>query len=91
MKITIKDKEIELKYTMRSMLMYENMTDKTFTPTTLTDIITYFYCVVISSSKDYSLSFDEFIDYLDENVDVVSEFSTWIVDIITNQNNLKKN
>jgi len=91
MKITIKDKEIELKYTMRSMLMYENITEKTFSPSTMTDIITYMYCVVLSSAKDYSISYDEFIDYLDENVDVVNEFSQWLIDVVAVHNGLKKN
>jgi len=91
MKITIKDKEIELKYTMRSMLMYENITEKTFSPNTMTDIITYMYCVVLSSAKDYSISYDEFIDYLDENVDVVNEFSQWLIDVVAVHNGLKKN
>lgn len=91
MKITIKDKEIELKYTMRSMLMYENITDKTFMPNTMTDIVTYMYCVVLSSTKDYSLSFDDFLDYIDENVGVINEFSQWLTDIVAVHNNLKKN
>lgn len=91
MKITIKDKEIELKYTMRSMLMYENITGKTFMPNTLTDIVTYMYCVVLSSTKDYSLSFDDFLDYIDGNVDVMNEFSQWLIDVVAVHNNLKKN
>lgn len=91
MKITIKDKEIELKYTMRSMLMYENITNKTFAPNTMNDIVTYMYCVVLASTKDYSISYDEFIDYLDENIDVVNEFSQWLMDVVAVHNELKKN
>ena len=53
MTITINEKTIELKYSLRAMLMYENMTDKTFNPSTLTDVITYMYCIVVSSSQDY--------------------------------------
>ena len=91
MKITIKDKEIELKYTMRSMLMYENITEKSFVPNTMTDIVTYMYCVVLSSTKDYSITYDEFLDYLDENIDVVNEFSQWLIDVVAIHNKLKKN
>lgn len=91
MKITINDKEIELKYTMRSMMLYENITEKSFTPSTMTDLITFMYCIVVSSSKDYSLKFDDFIDYLDENPAVLNEFSEWIVNIISANDNLKKN
>lgn len=90
MKITIKDKEIELKYTLRSMIMYENITEQTFNPTTMTDIITYMYCVVIASSKDYSLKFDEFIDYIDDNPSIITEFGTWIQEVVKTNDIFKK-
>ena len=90
MKIKIKDKEIELKYSIRSMIMYENITNKSFGTQTLTDVITYMYCVVVSSAKDYSITFDEFIDYIDDNASVLGEFSNWILDIANTNENIKK-
>lgn len=92
MKITIKEKEIELKYSIRSLIMYENMTDKTLSVSnSLTDMIVFMYCVVISSSKDYSLTFDEFIDFLDENMDFIAQFSEWLQNNINTNNNIRKN
>jgi hypothetical protein len=92
MKLNIKDKEIELKYSIRALLMYENMTDKTLsTSTLLTDMIVFMYCVVISSSKDYSLSFDDFIDFLDENPDAIQEFAEWLKNNVNSNNNFTKN
>jgi len=92
MKLNIKDKEIELKYSIRALLMYENMTDKTFsTSTLLTDMVVFMYCVVISSSKDYSLSFDDFIDFLDENPDAIQEFAEWLKNNVNSNNNFTKN
>ena len=91
MKVNIKGNEIELKYTMRSMILFENITDKTFNPEGVTDILTYFYCVVLASSKDYTLTFDEFIDFIDDNPNIMKEFSEWLM-VSVNQNNiLKKN
>ena len=37
-----------------------------------------------------SITFDEFIDYLDENPSVINEFGDWIQDIIKTQNSFKK-
>lgn len=92
MKLNIKDKEIELKYSIRALLMYENMTEKTFsTSTLLTDMIVFMYCIVISSSKDYSLSFDDFIDYLDENPNAIQEFAEWLKNNVNSNNNFTKN
>jgi len=67
MKIRFKEKEIELRQSMRALLAYENISNKNFEPKNLTDILTYMYCIVLTSSKDYSITFDEFIDYIDEN------------------------
>lgn len=91
MKVTIKDKEIELKYSIRSMLMYENITGKSFNPETLTDVITFMYCVFVSSSNDYSLKFDDFINELDENPDIVKQFSEWLQSSATGNETFKKN
>ena len=69
MKISINNKQITLKYSLRAMMMYENITEGNLTPSSLTDVIVFFYCVVLSSSMDYSLELETFIDWLDENPD----------------------
>ena len=75
MKVVIKEQEIELKKTMRSYMMFESITDKAFAPKTLTDMVTYFYCVVMSSHKVLELQFDEFIDLLDEHDEMMPQFT----------------
>lgn len=90
MKITINEKEIELKYSFRALMMYENINGNTYNGGGLTEAITLFYCIVVTSSKDYSLDYDYFIDWLDENQDTLKEFFTWISTIGNNQNKLKK-
>ena len=90
MKITIKGNEIELKYSIRALMMYENVEGKTFQPKSLQDIMTFFYCVVISSSKDYSITFDDFIDFVDEDNTLITNFTEWLLATTDNQNKLKK-
>ena len=91
MTITINDKDIELKYTLRSMMMYENITGKTFAPEGVSDILTFVYCVVVASAKNYELEFDDFLDLIDENQDKLNEFSLWLTNVVATQNYLKKN
>ena len=91
MTITINDKDIELKYTLRSMMMYENITGKTFAPEGVSDILTFVYCVVVASAKNYELQFDDFLDLIDENQDKLNEFSLWLTNVVATQNYLKKN
>lgn len=81
MKITINNHEVELKKSFRSYVIYESITDKIFAPKTMSDIITYFYSVVLSSDKDTNLTFDEFIDWLDENENALNDFEQWLTKI----------
>lgn len=81
MEIKINGKEIELRKTMRSYILYESITDKAFAPKNLTDTVTYFYCVVMASDKNLQLEFDDFLDWIDENEGIMEEFSKWLYNI----------
>lgn len=79
MKITINEIEYDVKYSFRAHMVYENSTNKTYPNNTITDLIIFFYCCLLASNKDISLSMDEFIDYLDENPDKLTEFSNLLI------------
>lgn len=85
------NKEIELKYSIRAMIMYENITNKNFEPTNLSDILTFFYCIVVTSLKDYSYSFDDFLDEIDADPTKLEKLTEWLNGNVLNQNNFKKN
>ncbi len=85
------NREVELKYSIRAMMMYENITGNSFNPQNLTDILTFFYCIVVSSMKDYSYSFENFIDELDNEPSKLEELTKWMNSNISNQNTFKKN
>lgn len=79
MKVTIKGKEITLQGTFRAMIAYEQIMGHAFNPTTVTDMLVYFYSVVISN-KDFkdTLTFDEFCDILDEDSTLMPSFTEWL-------------
>ena len=81
MKVTIKEKEITLKSSFRALIAYEQITNHVFNPSTITDMILYFYCIIISSKEfDEPMTFDEFMDYLDEHQDLLNTFTTWLTE-----------
>ena len=96
MEIKINDKTIQLKKSFRSLIAYESATGKAFNPSTITESIMYFYCVIISSDSDLELSFDTFMDWLDDNPMALQEFTEWIVEhnkvdnTLTKKKNTKK-
>ena len=88
MEIVIKNKTIDLKYTFRALMIYENITQKSFNPKGISDVVVFFYSVVVASTKDTTLSFDDFIDWLDDNATAINEFSVWLTSIFTAQSGL---
>lgn len=90
MKVSINGIDVELKYTMRSLMIYEKKFGKTFQPEGLTEMLAYFYSTVLASDKNIMLTFDEFIDYLDKNQNLVTDFAEWLVKV-TEVNQYVKN
>ena len=82
MKITINDKEITLKHTFRSFIIYENITKKSFEFKGLTEILIYFYSTIMASDKELDLSFDDFIEWLDDNPQSIQDFSKWLMSTV---------
>ena len=80
MEITIKNKTITLKRTFRSLIAYESATGKAFNPKTVTESIMYFYCVIIASDMELELTYDEFMDWLDDNPKALQDFTQWLIE-----------
>lgn len=81
MKITYHEKEYELRYSFRALMIYENITGKSFQPQSLTDIIIFFYATLLGVTKDNPVKYDDFLDWLDENPAEVNNFSQWLMDV----------
>lgn len=79
MKIQILGRDIELKATFRAYIIFENITGKSFQQlSTLADVLTFFYATILGSAKITDISFDAFLDFIDENPNIVAEFSEWM-------------
>ena len=88
MEITIKGNTVSLKYSFRALMIYENITQKSFNPKGISDVVVFFYSVVVASTKDTTLSFDDFIDWLDDNATAINDFSVWITSVFNAQSGL---
>ena len=88
MTIKIGDREIKLKYSFRALLLYENILKKSFAPETTTDVLVFMFCVIMGSAKDLQLDFNEFLDMIDENPHLMTEFAEWLTGEINKTNTL---
>ncbi len=92
MKIKINNEEIELVYSFRSAVYFEQIAGHNldFTKMSQNDLITLFYCVVIASlqkAKKPVITMLDFMDAIDENdgEKCIIDFSNWYVQTITAQ------
>ena len=66
--MTIKGQDYKLKYTLRALFIYEQITGKAFELKTITDEYLFFYCVLMANNPDSSLTFEELIEAIDEDM-----------------------
>ena len=92
MKLKINNEEIELVYSFRSAVYFEQIAGHNldFTKMSQNDLITLFYCVVIASlqkAKKPIITMLDFMDAIDENdgEKCIVDFSNWYVQTITAQ------
>lgn len=78
MTIQIKDNTIELKQTLRSMIIFEKIAERTFSITNISDVVIYFYSVVLASNLNSNITFDDFVDWLDDNPNAFNQFNEWL-------------
>ena len=85
MKIIIGNKEYKLKYTIRSLFVYEQITGVSFSPDKLINEYTLMYAILVANNDDFSLTFEEFIKLCDEDVNAFIEFRNWLLDVLKQQ------
>lgn len=76
--ITINGQEYNVRYTLRALFIFEQITNKPFKIETLLDNYIFFYSIILASNKDKVLDWDEFIDELDKNPKLYTEITNVI-------------
>lgn len=75
MKITINKKKYEVKYTIRAIFLFEQITKAPFELKTITDTYVFFYCMLLANNPDNVIDWDEFVDALDKEPKLYSELN----------------
>ena len=83
MNVTIHNREINLRYSFRAMMIYEKITGTSFNPKGITEIMIYFYSTILASDKNIALTFEEFMNWVDENPTIFNEYSVWLTSTLT--------
>ena len=65
--ITINNTEYKVKYTIRALFIFEQITGKAFEIRTLLDNYIFFYSMILANNPDNILDWNVFIDALDSD------------------------
>lgn len=87
--IKIADKDYKLKYTIRSLFLFERITGKALNIETFADQITFFYCLILANNPDMSLTFDQFVDAIDNQEINIDELQSFVNEEQQKQNELR--
>ena len=90
MTIKINDKNIELKFSFRAEMLFEQINEKSFTAANTTEWIQQLFCYIIAMLGDGSVKYDEYLSWLDENPNVLYDFIEWYTTTMTNINEVRK-
>lgn len=91
MEITIKDTAYTLKYTLRALFVFEQITGKAFKVETLTDEYIFLYSVLLANNPDVQLTFDELIAAEDEGSNIMVQFKAFLDKEVARQNQFASN
>lgn len=81
-KITINSTEFILKYTIRALFVFENMTGKIFSFGKLVDEYILFYSTLLANNESFSMPFDEFISACDSDPSLFDAFKEFLLNEI---------
>lgn len=87
MKITINNKKYDVKYTIRGLFIFEQITGKAFEIKTLLDNYIFFYSLIVANNPDNPIMWDDFLDAIDNDKDLFAQLNK-VVEDYQKQNNI---
>ena len=78
MTIKFNDREITLKYTFRSDMLFEDAVGHTFAAKNTQEWLQYMFCTIVALTKDETLKFDNFLDWIVETPEYNAAFYDFI-------------
>lgn len=78
--ITINGTDYKVKYTIRALFIYEQITGKPFEIKSLLDNYIFFYSLILANNPDNVLDWDIFLDALDSDKKLMEQLSKIVSD-----------
>lgn len=76
--VNIKGREITLRFSFRAYMFFEDITGHSFTGSTMAETVTFLYCIILASTDEYDVKFDDFMDAIDDDPNIIINMSEWL-------------
>lgn len=70
-------KELKLKWSNRAIMVFEQITERPFAINTTTEMYIFLYATILANNSDIVLTFDEFINDLDNDEELLPYLLEW--------------
>lgn len=87
--VKINDKTVELKFSFKAEMLFEQINEKTFTATSTTEWVQYLFCIIIAQAGDGSIKYEDYLEWLDKNPGELFDFMEWYTKTMTEINNMR--
>lgn len=78
MEININDKKYKLKYTIRALFIFEQITNRQFAIKNITDTYIFLYSVLLANNPDMEMTFEQLINYCDDDITIIQQFNKFL-------------
>lgn len=78
--IKINGVDYKIKYTIRALFIFEQITGKAFKIDNLLDNYIFFYSMILANNPDNTLDWDDFLNCIDDNPNLFQEMNDIVND-----------
>lgn len=78
--LIINEKEYKVKYTIRGLFIFEQITGKPFEIKTLLDNYIFFYSLILANNPDNPLQWEEFLEAIDNDSNLYIQLNQIVED-----------
>lgn len=73
--ITINGKSYKMKYTIKAVFLFEQITGKPFAINTLLDNYIFIYCILLMNNQDDPLQWEDFLTAIDNDPELFTKMT----------------
>jgi hypothetical protein len=78
--VNINGVDYEIKYTIRSLFLFESITGRPFSINCLFDNYMFLYCIILANNKNAVLTWDDYLDALDKDPEIIKQLNSIVTE-----------